>query len=132
MIRNRWPHNRLHDSIDIEIRNRASIMRVRTIEDRVLRKLFLGFMQIHILHHAAQEPIYGLWMLEELAHHGYRLSAGMLYPLLHSLENQGLLSREDRLVDGKIRKYYTTTSRGLHVLAEARQKASQLFQEITD
>ena len=103
-----------------------------TIEDRVLRKLFLGFIQIHILHHAAQEPIYGLWMLDELAHHGYHLSTGMLYPLLHAMENQGLLSRDDRLVDGKIRKYYTTTPRGARVLTEARQKAAELFREITD
>ncbi len=102
------------------------------IEDRVLRKLFLGFIQLHILHHAAEEPIYGLWMLDELAHHGYHLSAGMLYPLLHSMQNQGLLAREERLVDGKIRKYYTTTPRGTQVLMEARQKARELFEEITD
>lgn len=98
----------------------------------MLRKLFLGFIQIHILHHAAREPIYGLWMLDELAHHGYRLSAGMLYPLLHAMEQQGLLARDDRLVDGKIRKYYTTTARGVDVLMEARQKAAELFAEITD
>lgn len=102
------------------------------IEDRVLRKLFLGFIQIHILHHASAQPIYGLWMLDELAHHGYQLSAGMLYPLLHSMENQGLLSRDDRLVDGKIRKYYATTPRGTQVLTEARRRAAELFQEITD
>nr|WP_207711492.1 PadR family transcriptional regulator [Sulfobacillus harzensis] len=94
--------------------------------------MFLGFIQIHILHHASREAIYGLWMLDELANHGYHLSAGMLYPLLHSMENQGLLSREDRLVDGKIRKYYTITPQGAQVLAEARQKARELFQEVAD
>lgn len=98
----------------------------------MLRKLFLGFMQIHILHHAAHEAIYGLWMLDELGHHGYHLSAGTLYPLLHSMEKQGLLAREDRLVDGKIRKYYTATPLGVQVLNEARQQASELFREITD
>ncbi|MFB5193033.1 PadR family transcriptional regulator [Alicyclobacillus fastidiosus] len=102
------------------------------MEDRVLRKLFLGFIQIHILHHAKIEPIYGMWMLEELAHHGYNMSAGTLYPVLHTMEKEGLLLREDRLVEGKIRKYYTTTSLGAEVLDEARKKAYELFKEIKD
>ncbi|KRW90676.1 PadR family transcriptional regulator [Alicyclobacillus tengchongensis] len=102
------------------------------MEDRVLRKLFLGFIQIHILHHANMEPIYGLWMLKELSHHGYSMSAGTLYPLLHTMEKEGLLLREDRLVEGKIRKYYSTTPLGAEVLVEARKKAYELFKEIKD
>ncbi|MEE8392587.1 MAG: helix-turn-helix transcriptional regulator, partial [Anaerolineae bacterium] len=51
----------------------------------MLRELFLGFIKIHILHHAGQEPVYGLWLIEELAHHGYTVSPGTLYPTLHSL-----------------------------------------------
>ncbi|WAH39281.1 PadR family transcriptional regulator [Alicyclobacillus dauci] len=102
------------------------------MEDRILRKLFLGFIQIHILHHAKTEPIYGKWMLEELEHHGYNMSAGTLYPVLHTMEKEGLLMREDLLVDGKIRKYYTTTSIGAEVLEEARKKASELFKEIKE
>jgi PadR family transcriptional regulator, regulatory protein PadR len=105
---------------------------VSYIEDRVLRKLFLGFIQIHILHHAKMEPIYGMWMLEELREHGYNMSAGTLYPVLHTMEKEGLLVRENRLVEGKIRKYYTTTSLGAEVLDEARQKANELFKEIKD
>lgn len=97
-----------------------------------MRKLFLGFIQIHILHHAKMEPVYGKWMLEELEHHGYNMSAGTLYPVLHSMEKEGLLHREDRLVDGKVRKYYTTTSLGLKILDEARRKAYELFKEIED
>ena len=46
------------------------------MQDVILRKLFLGFIQIHILHHAAKAPFYGAWMMEELAHHGYDISAG--------------------------------------------------------
>lgn len=102
------------------------------MEDKILRKLFLGFIQIHILHHAKDHPIFGVWMLEELKEHGYNLSAGTLYPILHSMEAEGLLSRNDRNVDGKIRKYYTTTDKGLIVLDEARNKAYQLFKEIKD
>lgn len=55
-----------------------------------------------------------------------------LYPVLHTMERDGLLSREDRLVDGKIRKYYTTTSLGTEVLEESRKRAHELFKEIKD
>ncbi len=83
-------------------------------------------MQIHILHHAKEEPIYGTWMMEELHHHGYDISPGTLYPLLHSMEKSGLLLMEERNVEGKIRKYYTSTPLGESVLEEARKKASTL------
>lgn len=102
------------------------------MEDKVLRKLFLGFIQIHILHHAKEHPIFGVWMLEELKEHGYNISAGTLYPILHSMESDGLLIKEERNVEGKIRKYYTTTKKGNKVLNEARNKAYELFKEIKD
>jgi len=60
------------------------------------------------------------------------MSAGTLYPVLHTMENERLLTKEDRLVDGKIRKYYTTTLLGVEVLIEAKKKASELFKEIKD
>ena len=102
------------------------------LEDKVLRKLFLGFIHIHILHHAKEHPIFGLWMLEELKEHGYNISAGTLYPILHTMEADDLLIREDRNVNGKIRKYYSTTIKGNTILDEARKKAYELFKEIKD
>ena len=102
------------------------------MEEKILRKLFLGFIQIHILHHAEEHPIFGLWMLEELKEHGYNMSSGTLYPILHSMEKDGLLVREDRKVEGKIRKYYVTTEKGSAMLKEARMKAYELFKEIKD
>jgi len=102
------------------------------LEDKVLRKLFLGFIHIHILHHAKEHPIYGVWMAEELGEHGYSISAGTLYPILHTMESEGLLWREDRNVNGRIRKYYSITEKGDEVLREARDKAYELFREIKD
>mgnify|MGYP002511788667 FL=1 len=100
--------------------------------DKVLRKLFLGFIHIHILHHAKEHPVFGVWMLEELREHGYTISPGTLYPILHSMESDGLLMKEDRKVEGKIRKYYTITEKGDLILIEARKKAYELFKEIND
>ena len=102
------------------------------MQQKIMRKFLLGFMQIHILHHAKEEPIYGTWMMEELHHHGYDISPGTLYPLLHSMEKSGLLLMEERNVEGKIRKYYTSTPLGESVLEEARKKAYELFKEIKD
>lgn len=102
------------------------------MEDKILRKLFLGFIQIHILHHAKQEPIFGLWMLEELREHGYQMSAGTLYPILHNMEANGLLHKEEKIVEGKVRKYYSITDQGNEVLHEARKKAYELFKEIKE
>lgn len=102
------------------------------MEEKVLRKLFLGFIQIHILHHAKEHPIFGVWMLEELKEHGYNISSGTLYPILHSMLEDGLLVKEEKNVEGKIRKYYTTTEKGEKVLVEARNKSYELFKEIKD
>ncbi len=100
------------------------------MQDKILRKFFLGFIQIHILHHAKKDPFYGSWMIEELSEHGYDMSPGTLYPLLHNMESTGLLEKDEKLVDGKIRKYYKITDQGVEVLDEARKKAYELFKEI--
>jgi DNA-binding PadR family transcriptional regulator len=98
----------------------------------VLRDLFLGFVKIHILYHAGQEPVYGLWLIEELAHHGYDISPGTLYPALKSLENEGYLLSEKRNIGGKIRKYYTLTEAGQLILDQARHQVNELANEIIE
>ncbi len=100
------------------------------MQDKILRKMFLGFIHIHILHHAKKEPFYGTWMIEELKEHGYDMSPGTLYPILHDLEEKGILTKSDVLVEGKIRKYDGITPVGETVLDEARKKAYELFKEI--
>jgi DNA-binding PadR family transcriptional regulator len=96
----------------------------------MLQDFFLGFIKIHILYHAANEPIYGAEILEELARHGYRLSPGTLYPTLHRLEKEGYLSMKREVVDGKVRKYYSATEQGLAVLSASKEKIAQLVEEV--
>ena len=98
----------------------------------MLRELFLGFIKIHILHHASQQPIYGLWMMEELARHGYAISPGTLYPTLHSLERAGYLTSDRRVVEGRQRRYYTITPAGKAALAEARARLAELVAEVLE
>jgi len=96
----------------------------------MFRDFFLGFVRVHILHHAAEEPIYGAWMMEELEQHGYEISPGTLYPILHSMEEKGYLAREERVVEGHVRKYYTATEAGRQALVEVRNKMAELVGEV--
>lgn len=98
----------------------------------MIRDFFLGFVKIHILHHAGHEPVYGLALIEELQRHGYTLGPGTLYPILHDLEASGYLSREDRVVSGKVRKYYRLTAQGREALVEARTKIAELVDEVLE
>jgi DNA-binding PadR family transcriptional regulator len=98
----------------------------------MLREFFLGFVKIHVLHHAGEEPVYGLALIAELHHHGYELSPGTLYPILHQLETAGYLRRLDRVVSGKVRKYYVLTRRGEQALRDARAKIVELVGEVLE
>ena len=89
----------------------------------------IDFIELHILHHAAEQPMYGLWMIEELAHHGYHAGASQLYPRFHRLEQEGHLNRTDRLIDGKIRKYYRLTAAGRKYLGEQKRRLLELGAE---
>jgi DNA-binding PadR family transcriptional regulator len=94
------------------------------------RFLYTGLIRLHVLHHAAQEPVYGLAMIKELGRHGYRLSAGTLYPILHGLERKGYL-RSTRTRSGRsVRRTYRATAAGRRALRAARAKVSELFGEL--
>lgn len=99
-------------------------------DDKVLRKLFLGFIQTHILLHAKKEPIYGQWIMDELKSHGYAISPGTLYPILHNLKDQDLLEVWLETVQGKQRKYYRITKNGCVILENAKIKVFELAKEL--
>lgn len=96
----------------------------------MVRSVHLAFMRMHVLYHAAEEPFYGAAMMEELRRHGYEISAGTLYPLLHRMEEAGLLEQTERVVDGKQRKYYTATAGGRDVLDALRPRLAELTSEL--
>jgi PadR family transcriptional regulator PadR len=88
--------------------------------------------EIHVLYHASKKAIYGVGVAAELEKHGYRLSPGTLYPLLHNLQAAEFLDREDRTVGGKVRKYYRITPLGQRALEDAREKVVSLVDEVTE
>jgi len=94
--------------------------------------LYSGLIRIHILYHACQEPIFGLGMIEELRRHGYRLSPGTLYPLLHTLEKKGYLRSNEVRSGRTIRRLYKATRAGRKALAVAREKVKELLGELLE
>lgn len=82
--------------------------------------LLSGLVRLHVLHHAAQHPVYGQWMIDELASHGYRLSPGTLYPMLSKLERDGYLTSATEREGRTSRKFYTITEKGREGLEVAR------------
>lgn len=96
------------------------------------RELYSGLIRLHVMHHAVEEPIFGLGMIEELARHGYRISPGSLYPLLHSLERKGYLSSRERRNGKSLRKEYRATPRGKKALKVARSKVLELLRELIE
>src|ERR1700744_4723823 len=100
-----------------------------TLEDR---DLYSGLIRLHILHHAVEEPVFGLGMVEELARHGYRISPGTLYPILHGLEKKGYLRAEEQRSGKSWRKVYRATPLGRKALRAAKSKVRELFGELIE
>ncbi len=94
------------------------------------RDLYAGLIRLHILHHAALESVFGSWITEELARHGYRLSAGTLYPLLHGLERRGYLRSKIERAGRRSRRMYRATPRGRRALVAAKGRVQELFGEL--
>jgi len=93
------------------------------------KELYGGLIRLHILHHSTEEPIFGLGIIEELRRHGYELSAGTLYPMLHGLDKKGYLTSHHERTG---RRVYEITEQGQIALVEARAKVKELFGELIE
>ena len=70
-----------------------------------------------------ESDMYGYQIIEELAKRSenvFRMKTGTIYPLLHSLEKDKLISSFDEKADNlRLRKYYTLTRKGRGFLQKA-------------
>lgn len=96
------------------------------------RYLFAGLVRLHILHHASQKDVFGMWLMEELGRHGYKLSAGTLYPILHGMENAGYLTSQVETVDGRKRRVYKATLSGMETLRLGKERVRELYRELLE
>ncbi len=97
-----------------------------------MRAFLRGAVQLHVLHHAAEHEVDGAWMSQELANHGHRISAGTLYPTLHRMEEERLLTSREVTVDGRRRRKYKATAEGRRVLKQTRHALRELADEVLD
>ncbi len=109
-----------------------SLSKKKTNGDDADRDLYSGLIRLHVLHHADQEPIFGLGMIEELARHGYRISPGSLYPLLRGLEKKGYLRSSEKRNGKSLRRLYRITPLGRKALDASRHKVRELFHELIE
>ena len=91
-----------------------------------------GFIRLHILHHAATQPLIGHWMIEELRRHGYRLSPGTVYPMLRGMEQKGYLRSTEKREGRRFWREYRATPAGRKALAGAKAKLRELFLELIE
>jgi DNA-binding PadR family transcriptional regulator len=89
-----------------------------------------GLVRLHILHHAVEGNLYGHWMIEELARHGYRLSPGTLYPMLHAMERKGYLKSKTEGTGRRAKRIYRATKKGRDALSFAKARVHELFGEL--
>ena len=71
-------------------------------------------------------------MIEELSRHGYRISPGALYPLLHGLERKGYLRSSEKRDGRSLRKEYRATAQGRRALNSVKGKVRELFEELIE
>jgi PadR family transcriptional regulator PadR len=84
--------------------------------------LLAGNTTMLILKLLENKDMYGYEMIEELSKKSsnvFNLKAGTLYPILHNLENDGIVtSYDDNADSARIRKYYHLSSKGKKLLID--------------
>ncbi|MBM7771559.1 DNA-binding PadR family transcriptional regulator [Actinokineospora baliensis] len=96
----------------------------------VVREFANGALRLRVLRYAANEEVHGALLTEELAARGHRVSPGTLYPLLHRLQEAGLLKSRTEVVGGRRVRRYRTTKRGKKVLADCKAVLAELADDV--
>ena len=97
---------------------------------RYSKELLKGTTGILVLSVLQGKDLYGYRIIRELeirSENAFEMSEGTLYPILHALEKEKLLESYWRDVDGRNRKYYHITKKGIKELESKKQE----FEEFT-
>ncbi len=99
------------------------------------KALMSGSMTMLILKLLSEKDMYGYEMIDTLRERSqnvFELKAGTLYPLLHGLEEKGLLTVYEQEFSGKVRKYYSITKQGNKLLEQKRAEWNTYSQAVTN
>ncbi|MBQ4219748.1 MULTISPECIES: PadR family transcriptional regulator [unclassified Butyrivibrio] len=89
------------------------------------KSLLTGSSTLLVLKLLSEKDMYGYEMIDTLrkrSQNVFEFKAGTLYPLLHGLEEKGVLKVYEQEYLGKTRKYYSITKEGRKLLKEKTQE----------
>ena len=92
---------------------------------KIDKSLISGSTTMLLLKLLEEKDMYGYEMIEVLrqrSQNALELKAGTLYPLLHNLEEKGLLTLYEKEAGNKVRKYYSITKQGKKILDEKKDE----------
>jgi PadR family transcriptional regulator PadR len=92
-----------------------------------------GVPELLVLQLLSRQPLYGYELVKEIrrsSREAFDFGEGCIYPILHRLESDGLLTSRRALVGGRSRVVYRLTDRGAARLAESRTAWRQVVQAI--
>ncbi len=100
-----------------------------------MAKKEMGSTSMLVLALLKEKEMYGYQIIEELdrrSNHVFQMKEGTLYPVLHGLEKDKLVSaREAETVKGRVRRYYAVTEKGLRALEEKKQEWTTFSEAVT-
>lgn len=97
-----------------------------------MHEFLRGAIRLHILHHTTKGRFHGAWLAAELGRHGYAISPGTLYPTLHRMEEEGLITSQREVMNGHAVRVYRATKAGRTSLDEGRRVLQELADELLD
>ena len=92
---------------------------------KISKELLKGSTKMLILEMVKDENMYGyqkIKKLKEKSNNVFEFKEGTLYPILHSLEEEELISSYWDDTTGKKRKYYAITTKGKKILKEKNEE----------
>lgn len=98
------------------------------------KELLKGSTHLLILSILKKEDLYGYRIIRELecaSENAFEMTEGTLYPILHALEKEGALESYWYEIDGRNRKYYHITKKGLKMLAEKQEEWVSFSNSVT-
>lgn len=101
----------------------------------VEKSIISGSMTMLLLSLLSEKDMYGYEMIDTLrqkSQNVFELKAGTLYPLLHGMEEKGLLSVYEKSASGKTRKYYRITKEGRQVLRKKTEEWKEYAAAVTN
>lgn len=99
------------------------------------KSILSGSMTMLILKLLSEKDMYGYEMIDTLRNRSqnvFELKAGTLYPILHGLEEKGILTVYEKEYTGKVRKYYRITKQGKVLLDKKLEEWNQYTTAISN